>query len=78
MINALMEKYRKFPKQVKASFWFVVCGFLQKAISLLTTPIQIIIYIGLWCIQCFYHMGKYYYYYCILKSGLRGISAGAH
>ena len=39
MINALMEKYRKFPKQVKASFWFVVCGFLQKAISLLTTPI---------------------------------------
>lgn len=39
MINALMEKYRKFSKQVKASFWFVVCGFLQKAISLLTTPI---------------------------------------
>ena len=39
MAEKLMEKYRKLPQQVKASFWFVVCGFLQKAISLLTTPI---------------------------------------
>lgn len=39
MFNKALDKYRALPQQVKASFWFVVCGFLQKAISLLTTPI---------------------------------------
>ena len=34
-----MNKYKKMPQQVKASLWFVICGFLQKAISLITTPI---------------------------------------
>lgn len=31
--------YKKLPKAAKASMWFVICGFLQKAISLITTPI---------------------------------------
>lgn len=39
MFSKALNKYRALPQQVKASFWFVVCGFLQKAISLLTTPI---------------------------------------
>ncbi|MCD7956336.1 MAG: oligosaccharide flippase family protein [Lachnospiraceae bacterium] len=34
-----LRKYRDMPVTVKASLWFVVCGFLQKGISLLTTPI---------------------------------------
>ena len=34
-----IEKYHDIPIQVKASLWFVICGFVQKAISLLTTPV---------------------------------------
>ncbi len=32
-------KSLRIPMQVKASFWFLVCGFLQRGISVLTTPI---------------------------------------
>ena len=39
MVHKLLGKYRSIPQQAKASLWFVICGFLQKAISLLTTPI---------------------------------------
>lgn len=35
----MYEKYKKLSITVKASFWFVICSFLQKGISLLTTPI---------------------------------------
>lgn len=38
-IHALYEKYKLFPVQVKASFWFLICSFLQRAISMITTPI---------------------------------------
>lgn len=38
-MGKLIAKYRGMPQQVRASLWFVICGFLQKAISLLTTPI---------------------------------------
>lgn len=38
-VNKLLEKYRNIPVQVKASFWFLICSFLQKGISMLTTPI---------------------------------------
>ena len=38
-LRKLFDQYRKMPQQVKASLWFVVCGFIQKAISLLTTPV---------------------------------------
>lgn len=34
-----MKKYRNTPVQVRASFWFLVCSFLQKGISTLSTPI---------------------------------------
>lgn len=32
-------KYMGLPVQIRASLWFVICGFLQKGISMLTTPI---------------------------------------
>lgn len=34
-----INKYKHMPDPVKASAWFVICGFLQRGISLLTTPI---------------------------------------
>lgn len=34
-----IEKYRSLPVQVRASFWFLICSFLQKGISVITTPI---------------------------------------
>ena len=35
----LTSKYRSMPAQVKASLWFLICSFMQKGISALTTPI---------------------------------------
>lgn len=35
----LMEKYKTFPIQVRASFWFLICAFLQKGIQVVTIPI---------------------------------------
>lgn len=35
----LLEKYKQMPVQVKASFWFLLCGFMTKGISVITTPI---------------------------------------
>lgn len=35
----LIEKYNRLPVQVRASFWFLICSFLQKGISMLTIPI---------------------------------------
>lgn len=35
----MIKKYNNLPVQVKASFWFLICGFLQKGISMITTPI---------------------------------------
>ena len=37
--SQLLQKYRKFPVQIRASLWFFVCSFLQKGISTITTPI---------------------------------------
>ena len=39
MVRTLIDKYHKMPRQIKASFWFAFCGFIQKGISLITTPI---------------------------------------
>lgn len=39
MIENVFCKYRYLPIQAKASFWFLLCLFLQKGISVLTTPI---------------------------------------
>lgn len=35
----LIKKYKSLPVQIKASFWFLICAFLQKGISMITTPI---------------------------------------
>lgn len=39
MLQKWIEKYKSLPVQVKASFWFLICSFLQKGITALTTPI---------------------------------------
>lgn len=36
---SIIKKYKDVPIQVKASFWFLICSFLQKGISTITTPI---------------------------------------
>ena len=39
MLSKIRDKYRSLPVQVRASFWFLICAFLQKGISFITTPI---------------------------------------
>lgn len=38
-IGNIRKKYESLPVQVRASFWFLICSFLQKGISVITTPI---------------------------------------
>ncbi len=38
-MNKAIEKYKSMPVQVRASTWFLICSFLQKGISMITTPI---------------------------------------
>lgn len=38
-MNKLIQKYNQMTVQVRASFWFLICSFLQKGISVVTTPI---------------------------------------
>lgn len=38
-MGRLNGKYARINKPVKASLWFMICGFLQRGISVLTTPI---------------------------------------
>lgn len=38
-MEKLIRKYKGMPVQVRASFWFLICAFLQKGISMITTPI---------------------------------------
>lgn len=38
-IHKTIKKYNHLPVQLKAAFWFLICSFLQKGISMLTTPI---------------------------------------
>ena len=35
----LYKRYKEIPYQAKAAFWFLVCSFLQKGITMITTPI---------------------------------------
>lgn len=35
----LKKKYISLPIQIRASMWFLVCSFMQKGISMITTPI---------------------------------------
>ena len=39
MLTKIIKKYQSVPVQVRASFWFLVCSFLQRGISVITTPI---------------------------------------
>lgn len=38
-MSKLLFKYKSIPVTLKASIWFLLCGFLQKGISIITTPI---------------------------------------
>ena len=39
MLKKLKDQYNNLTAPVKASIWFLLCGFLQKGISMLTTPV---------------------------------------
>lgn len=39
MVQRLVENYNKINVPVKASIWFLICSFLQRGISVITTPI---------------------------------------
>lgn len=38
-IKLFFKKYHSLPIQVRAAFWFMICSFMQKGISSITTPI---------------------------------------
>ena len=38
-IKKTLDKYNSLPVQLRASIWFLICAFLQKGISMVTTPI---------------------------------------
>lgn len=38
-IKQFIKKYKEMPAVARASLWFVICGFMTRGISLLTTPI---------------------------------------
>lgn len=38
-MNNLIRKYKEYPLQIRASFWFLICVFLQRGVSIITTPI---------------------------------------
>lgn len=38
-MNKAVGKYKSLPVQVRASFWFLICSFLQKGIQVISTPI---------------------------------------
>lgn len=35
----ILKKYQSIPIPIRASFWFLICSFLQRGISFITTPI---------------------------------------
>lgn len=39
LIGSVLDKYRNLPVGIKATVWFFVCSFLQKAIAAISTPI---------------------------------------
>lgn len=39
MFRRICDKYKSLAEPVKASLWFLICGFLHKGIAFLTTPI---------------------------------------
>lgn len=39
MLKKTIDRYRNLPVHIKSSIWYLICSFLQKGISMLTTPI---------------------------------------
>ena len=39
IVSKIKKKYILLPKQLKASFWFLICSVLQRGITVITTPI---------------------------------------
>ena len=39
MLEKGIAKYRSLPIQTRAAFWFLICSFMQRGISTITTPI---------------------------------------
>ena len=39
VINKIVKNYESVPIQFRASLWFLICSFIQKAVSVITTPI---------------------------------------
>ena len=39
LLKRALSKYKSMPVQIRASFWFLICSFLHKGISVITTPI---------------------------------------
>ena len=38
-MHRIVSKYRALPVQARASLWFLICSFMQKGVSTITTPI---------------------------------------
>ena len=38
-MKKIIGAYKNLPVQARASFWFLICSFLQRGISVITTPI---------------------------------------
>lgn len=38
-MGKIKEKYLNMPETIRASIWFLFCGFLQRGISVITTPV---------------------------------------
>lgn len=39
IVKKIVQKYKILPIQAKASIWFLICSFLQKGVSVITTPV---------------------------------------
>lgn len=39
MLANVKNRYNSLPQEVKASFWFLLCSFFQRGISVITTPV---------------------------------------
>lgn len=39
ILNSLIKRYKTMSLPIKAGFWFTVCNFLQRGITMITTPV---------------------------------------
>ena len=39
MVTKILNKYKEMSVPIKAALWFTVCSFLQRGVSMITTPI---------------------------------------